>query len=349
AVMVRWLGIVFRTLRSSVRTHRELALENLALRQQLAVWKARQPRPRLSVMDRMFWVLLSRLWTSWRHSLQLVRPETVVGWHRQGFRRYWAWKSRSRHGRPRISSEVRALIRRMSYANPLWGAPRMHGELLKLGLRVSQATMSKYMLRDRKPPSQAWRAFLKNHAKDLIALDLFTVPTATFRVLFVLVMLTPSRRRLVHFNVTEHPTAEWTAHQLLEACGREEGPRYLIRDRDQVYGERFSRQAKALDLREAVIAPRSPWQKRVCRASDRLDTTRMCRPCRGDWRAASDANPDEVRRVLQRDPDTLIAGQGRAQVADCATAERGQGDGGATRGWASSRIHSESGMNGRDE
>ena len=258
--MVRWLGILLRTFRSAVRTRRELALENLALRQQLAVWKARRPRPRVTEMDRIFWMVLSRVWENWRSSLQVVRPETVVRWHRRGFRLYWAWKSRRRSGRLMISTELRDLIRRMSCANPLWGAPRIHGELLKLGLTVSQATVSKYMVRPRRPPSQAWRTFLKNHAEHLIALDFFTVPTATFRVLFVLVMLTHSRRRLVHFNVTEHPTAEWTARQLLEACGLEEAPRYLIRDRDQVYGERFSRQAKTLDIREAVIAPRSPWQ-----------------------------------------------------------------------------------------
>ena len=164
--MVRWLGILLGTLRSTVRTHRELALENLALRQQLAVFKAGQPRPRLTAMDRIFWVVLSRLWTSWRNSLQVVRPSTVVGWHRQGFKRYWTWKSRRRRGRPAIETELRGLIGRMSRANPLWGAPRIHGELLKLGLTVSQATVSKYMLRARRPPSQAWRAFLKNHAKD---------------------------------------------------------------------------------------------------------------------------------------------------------------------------------------
>src|SRR5881409_410954 len=167
--MVRWLGILLGTLRSTVRTHRELALENLALRQQLAVCKAGQPRQRLTAMDRTFWVVQSRLWTSWRNSLQMVRPETVVGWHRQGFRCYWAWKSRRRRGRPAIGTELRDLIRRMSIANPLWGAPRIHGELLKLGLTVSQATVSKYILRHRRPPSQAWRAFLKNHenhAKD---------------------------------------------------------------------------------------------------------------------------------------------------------------------------------------
>ena len=148
----------------------------------------------------------------------------------------------------------------MNRANPLWGAPRIHGELLKLGLTVSQATVSKYMLWPRRPPSQAWRAFLNNHAKELIALDFFTVPTATFRVLFALVVLSHDRRRLVHFNATEHPTAEWTARQLVEACGLDEAPRYLIRDRDQVYGERFSRQARTLDIGEAVIAPRAPWQ-----------------------------------------------------------------------------------------
>jgi len=148
----------------------------------------------------------------------------------------------------------------MSCANPLWGAPRIHDELLKLGVTVSQATVSKCILRHRRPPSQAWRTFLKNHAKDVVALDFFTVPTATFRVLFVLVMLTHGRRRLVHVNMTEHPTAEWTARQLLEACVNEEAPRYLIRDRDQVYGARFCRQAATLDIREVVIAPRSPWQ-----------------------------------------------------------------------------------------
>jgi putative transposase len=186
--MVRWLAILFGTLKSCLRTQRELALENLALRQQLAVWKAREPRPRLTEMDRLFWVFLSRVWATWRHSLHVVRPETVVRWHRQGFRRYWTWKSQRRSGRPLISMEVRDLIRRMSTTNPLWGAPRIHGELLKLGLVVSQATVSKYMLRPRRPPSQAWRTFLKNHAKDLMALDFFTVPTATFRVLFVLVV-----------------------------------------------------------------------------------------------------------------------------------------------------------------
>src|SRR5215470_20193077 len=181
--MVRWVGILVGTLRSCLRTHGELALENLALRQQLAVWKARQPRPRLTEMDRIFWIALSRLWKNWRSSLQVVRPETVVRWHRRGFRLYWAWKSRHGSGRPAVGRDVRDLIRQMSRANPLWGAPRIHGELLKLGVTVSQATVSKYMLRPRRPPSQAWRTFLKNHASGLIALDFCMVPTANFRVL----------------------------------------------------------------------------------------------------------------------------------------------------------------------
>src|SRR5437870_10248206 len=165
--MVRRLAILVWTLRSTIRTQRELALENLPLRQQVAVWKVRQPRPQLTTTDRIFWVVLSRLWKNWRSSLQVVRPETVVRWHRQGFRRYWAWKSRRRWGRPAIGRDLRDLIRQMSRANPLWGAPRIHGELLKLGLTVSQATVSKYIVRPHRPPSQAWRTFLKNHAPDL--------------------------------------------------------------------------------------------------------------------------------------------------------------------------------------
>src|SRR5207253_2694165 len=160
-VMVRWLGILLRTFCSAVRTRRELALENLALRQQLAVWKARQPRPRLTELDRIFWIVLARLWKNWRSSLQVVRPETVVRWHRRGFRLYWAWKSRRRWGRPAIGRDLRELIRQMSRANPLWGAPRIHGELLKLGLTVSQATVSKYIVRPRRPAIAGVANFLE--------------------------------------------------------------------------------------------------------------------------------------------------------------------------------------------
>lgn len=216
--MLKWLGILLGTLRSVVRRRRDLALENLALRQQLAVLKRAHPRPRLTRADRLFWVLASRLWSGWRDVLHVVQPDTVIRWHRQGFRYYWRWKSR-RRGRPSIDPEVIQVICRMCRANPLWGAPRIHGELLKLGIEISETTVAKYMVKRRGPPSQGWRAFLLNHAKETIALDFFTVPTATFKVLFVLIVLSHDRRRILHFNATEHPSAAWTARQLLEACG----------------------------------------------------------------------------------------------------------------------------------
>ncbi len=257
---MKWPEVVAGTLRSLLRNQRELARENLVLRQPLAVLKHRRPRLCISYDDLLFWVLLASVWSGWRECLHIVQPETVVRWHRQGFGYYWRWKSRGR-GRPKIDPQIRILVQRMCRANPLWGAPRVHGELLKLGLKVSEATVSKYMIRRSGPPSQTWRTFLDNHARDLIALDFFTVPTATFRILFVLIVLSHDRRQILHFNVTEHPTAVWTARQLLEACGLDEAPRYLLRDRDAIYGAEFRRQVAVLDIEETVTAPRSPWQK----------------------------------------------------------------------------------------
>ena len=167
------------TARSSLKSQRELALENLALRQQLAVLKRTTKRPELANADRAFWVALSRLWTGWQHALILVKPETVIGWHRRGFRLYWTWKSRTRGGRPRIDVEIRTLIRRMARENPTWGAPRIHGELLMLGFEVSEPTVSRYLPRRRKPPSQSWRSFLWNHAQDLVSIDFFVSCTST--------------------------------------------------------------------------------------------------------------------------------------------------------------------------
>ena len=257
--MLKWLGIVVGTFRSALRSQQEFALETLALRQQPAAVKLRHPRPRLTNTDRVFWVLLSRVWRNWRKSLHIVRADTVVRWHRQGFRYYWRWKSRGR-GRPKIDRELRRLIRQMCRATPLWGAPRIHGELLKLGIEISEATVSRYMIRRRGPPCQSWRSFLDNHARELISMDFFTVPSATFRVLFVLVILNHDRRRIIHFNVTAHPTPMWTARQLVEAIGEGVTLGYLIPDRDRCYGRRFSRQAAALGIREVRTAPRSPWQ-----------------------------------------------------------------------------------------
>jgi len=257
--MTKWPSIFLRAIVSMFRTRRNLAFENLLLRQQLAVLKNKGGRPQLTQADRFFWVFSSRIWSHWRDALHIVQPETVIRWHRNGFRRYWALKCRKR-GRPPINPNVRGLIRRMCEANPLWGAPRIHGELLKLGINVSEAVVSKYMIRYRKPPSQTWRTFLENHATDLLAIDFLTVPTATFRVLFVLVILSHDRRKIVHTNATEHPTAIWTAQQVLEAIGIDDTPKYLLRDNDAIYSDKFRQKVAALGLVEVSTAPRSPWQ-----------------------------------------------------------------------------------------
>jgi putative transposase len=240
---------------------RQLALENMALRHQLAVYKRTVTRPRLRRTDRLLWVGLARVWAAWKHSLVMVTPDTVLRWQRRRFRNYWAKLSgRPPGGRPDVHPEVKALITRMSAANPLWGAPRIHGELLKLGIDVSERTVSRLMPRRRCPPSQTWRTFLVNHVRDLVSLDFFTVPTARFRVLFVLVVLAHHRRRVLHFNVTEHPTAAWTAQQIVHAFPEESAPKYLLRDRDSVYGQTFQQRVKGMGIQEVLIAPRSPWQ-----------------------------------------------------------------------------------------
>ena len=207
------------SLRDCFRSRAVLQAEILALRHQLLIFErsSRGHNLRLCWTDRALWVWLSRLWSDWRSVLLMVKPETVIAWHRRGFRLYWRWKSRHRDGRPAVAPEVRNLIRQMSLANPRWGAPRIHGELLKIGIEVSQATVAKYMVRHRKPPSQTWRTFLKNHAMDSVSLDFFVVPTITFQLLFAFVILSHNRRRPVHFAVTANPTAEWTTRQLLQA------------------------------------------------------------------------------------------------------------------------------------
>ena len=253
--------ILLRTLFSALRSQRALILENLALRHQLDVLQRNAKRPCLANRDRTLWVILSRVWADWRRPLTFVQPETVIRWHRRGFRLYWKWKSRPRWlGRRRLPKEVRDLIRTMSRANPLWGAPRIHGELLKLGIEVSQATVSKYMVRHRKPPSQTWRTFLKNHAQDIVSVDFFTVPTGTFRVLYVFLVLSNKRRRVVHFNVTDSPSAVWTGQQIVEAFPWDTAPKYLLRDRDGKYGEDFIRRVESLGIKHVLISARSPWQ-----------------------------------------------------------------------------------------
>ncbi len=255
------LSLLF-SLRDCFRARAVLQAEILALRHQLLVLQrsSRGHRLRLSWADRALWVWLSRLWNDWRSALLIVKPETVITWHRKGFRLYWRWNSWGCKGRPSVSPEVRNLIRQMSLANPRWGAPRIHGELLKIGIEMSQATVAKYMARHRKPPSQTWRTFLKNHAKELVSADFFVVPTITFQLLFAFVILGHDRRRTIHFAVTSSPTAEWTARQLLEAFPWDDAPRYLLRDRDGAYGQKFCEMAEGMGIHEVLTAPQSPWQ-----------------------------------------------------------------------------------------
>lgn len=249
------------TLRSGARSRAALQLEVLALRHQLQVLsRSRRPqRLRLAAADRLLWVWMSRVWTEWRANLVLVKPETVIAWHRRAFRLFWTWKSRHGMGRPSVPPDIRALIRTMSAANPRWGAPRIHGELLKLGIDVGQATVAKYMVRRRQPPSQTWRTFLVNHKAQIVAADFLVVPTATGRLLFVLVMLAHERRRIAHVAVTAHPTAAWTAQQLREAFPWDEAPRYVIHDRDHAF-DGWAATAKAMGIENVLTAPRSPWQ-----------------------------------------------------------------------------------------
>jgi putative transposase len=246
---------------SLFRSRCSLHLQVLALQHQVAVYKQTAPRPRLHPADRLLWSWLSRLWAEWQKVLVFAQPRTVVAWQHQRFRDYWRRLSqRGKPGRPVLGKEVRELIRKMSQANPTWGSPRIVGELRKLGIDVAKSTVEKYRVRLRKPPSPTWKAFLHNHVKDLVSMDFFVVPTVTYQVLFVLVILAHARRRIVHCNVTEHPTAAWTAQQVVDAFPWDEAPRYLLRDRDRIYGDAFRQRVQHMGIAEVLIAPRSPWQ-----------------------------------------------------------------------------------------
>lgn len=263
-----WAHVValMGTVASLLSNRPALVLENLALRHQLAVLQRRARRPKLHAVDRLLWVGLSRLWPRWKELLVIVKPDTVVAWHRAGFRLFWRWRS-SRGGRPRAPDEVRAIVRRLATDNPRWGAPRIHGELLKLGFRVSQSTVASLMPkgpRAKKPPSQTWRTFLKNHLTQAAAMDFFVIPTVRFGLLYAFVILEHGRRRIRHVAVTTHPTAEWTAQQLREAFPWDSAPRFLHRDRDGIYGNAVTATIKAMGMEEVLSAPRSPWQSPYC-------------------------------------------------------------------------------------
>jgi transposase InsO family protein len=219
-------------------------------------------RPKLTPADRLLGAWLSAVWKEWRSGIFIVKAATVIGWHRKGFRLFWTWKIRcGKPGRPRVPHEIRELIRTMSRENPIWGAPRIHGELLKLGIDIGETSVSKYLIRRRGPPSQTWKTFLKNHVKSMVSVDFFTVPTLRFQVLYVFLVLAHERRRILHFAVTAHPTAEWSVQQLREAFPWDTAPRYLLRDRDRIFGKEFVDQVKAMGIKQVLSVPRSPWQR----------------------------------------------------------------------------------------
>ena len=257
--MVAYISELVSWLAGRFRSRAELELEVIALRHQLAVLRRQRPdRPRLSALDRLLWTWLYRVWPRCLNILVLVKPATLAQWHRQGCRLYWRWRSRS--GRPLVDREVRDLIRQMNRANPLWGAPRIHGELLKLGIKVSQATVAKYIVRRVGTPSPTWRSFLRNEAIGLAAIDMLVAVSASFRLLYVMVILAHGRRKIVRFDVTQHPTAAWLSQQVIEAFPWDTAPSFLLRDRDASYGSAFSKRVEAMGVTEVVTALRSPWQ-----------------------------------------------------------------------------------------
>jgi len=259
--MLNAIVVLIRFILLILAGEKQVALENAALRQQLAVFKRNVPRPKLTNRDRLFWICLYMIWQQWKSALMLVQPETVTSWHRDRFRRYW-WKlSQSKQpGRPRTGAEIRKLIHTMARANPIWGAPRIHGELQKLGFKISERTVSRLMPKKPGKPSQTWMTFLRNHVGQMVSVDFFTVPTIQLRVLYVFVVLAHDRRRVLHFNVTEHPTAAWTAQRVVESFPDDTAPLYLVRDRDGIYGHDFRAPVDGLGIGQVPISARSPWQ-----------------------------------------------------------------------------------------
>src|ERR1022692_4305899 len=265
--MLHTIGLFGGSILRLFRARRYLLLENLVLRQQLSVLKRKRPRPRINLFDKLFWVLARRLWSDWKQALIIVTPDTVIRWHRAGFALYWRAISRARRvtGRKRISTEVRDLIFRMVVENPTWGAPRIHGELLMFEFDVSERTISRWMRRAPRDPEPAkrWLAFLKNHREAIAAMDFFTVPTVTFRLLYCFFVISHDRRQILHFNVTRHPTSAWAIQQLREAFPFEAGARFLIFDRDSKFSCEVAAAVRSLNVRPVRTSIESPWQNGV--------------------------------------------------------------------------------------
>jgi hypothetical protein len=247
------------------RSRSDIALEVLALRQQVAVLKRKRPRPKLNRLDRFFWTTLRHYWSRWNEVLVIVKPETVIGWHRAGFGLYWRWRSRRCGGRPKISGEIRGLIKRLAQENRDWGAPKIHGELQKLGFVVAERSVARYLrcIRRRGDPAKRWLTFLQNHREVIAAFDFFTVPTVTFQLLHCFFVIEHGRRRILHFNVTRHPTSEWVIQQLREAFP-EAGPyRYVIFDRDSKFNNEVVAFLKATGLEPKRTSVQAPWQNGI--------------------------------------------------------------------------------------
>jgi putative transposase len=255
---------IFRFVQLLMRGHQAVAIENAALRLQLAACRRKRKRPMLTTFDRVFRLALRRLWSGRRGPLLCVQADTVTRWQRERFRRFWTRLSkphRRRAGRPATSAEMRRLIERMVAVNPLWRAPRIHDELKMLGIAISERTVSRIIRTLRRPPSQTWKTFLHNHLGQTVSMDFFTVPTITMKVLFVFIVLQHHRREVLHFNVTEHPTAAWTAQQIVEAFADREPSRYVIRDRDSIYGNLVRMRIASQGMEEVLTTPQSPWRR----------------------------------------------------------------------------------------
>jgi putative transposase len=262
--MIKLLKSFFLLLLTGCTSRDQLLLQNLTLKQQLACYKAARRKPRIRLLDRLIWIYLRWRVPQWRSMLHFVKEETVVRWHKEGFRLFWKFKSKPRSGRPSTKLKIQKLIREMTADNPTWGAPKIQAELEKLGISVALATVQKYMPKKKKPPSPEWKNFKEEKERDICACDFFVVPTVTFRMLYVFVIIAHFRRKIVHFNVTEQPHAAWTAQQIVNAFPEDTAPQYLIHDGDSIYGIQFQNRVDNMGIERIPTPYRAPRANAIC-------------------------------------------------------------------------------------